>query len=191
MSVYRISYRYANSLFQIAEEKKSLKKLADDAELIFSTLEKSKELKSFLKNPVIKPKEKKNILAKIFKEKVNSDMMDFLDFVIDKNREDILMEIMREFLNLRDNKEGILRAKIISAVELSDSLKKEIESKLEVKEQKKVISQFIIDPNIIGGFVIKFGDTVIDASLTHQLKRLRKKFFDSSNELGDINISNN
>lgn len=185
MSIYRISYRYANSLFQLAEEKNSLKKLADDAELIFSTLEKSKELRAILKNPVIKPKDKKNVLAKIFQDKISKVMIEFLDFVVDKNREDILIDIMREFLNLRDNKEGILRTNIISAVELDDELKKEIETKLEANTKKKVISKYFIDPKIIGGFIIKLGDTVIDASLTHQLERLRKKFSE------DISITNN
>jgi len=185
MSVYRISYRYANSLFKLAEEKNTLAKIAEDVELLFSTISNSKELRTLLKNPVIKSDKKKELLTKIFEGKISDDMMRFIDFVIEKNREDILLDIMQEFLNLRDNKEGILRVQVITAVEIDDNLKKEIEKVLENKERKKIKSTYVINPNILGGYVIRFKDTVIDASLTHQLERLRKKFSE------DISISNN
>ncbi len=185
MSVYRISYRYANSLFKLAEEKNILTSIAQDAELVYSIISSSKELRALLKNPVIKSDKKKELLSKILGGKISDDMMKFIDFVVEKNREDILVDIMQEFLNLRDNKEGILRIQVITAVEINDDLKKEIEKVLENMERKKIQSSYVINPNILGGYVIKFKDTVIDASLTHQLERLRKKFSE------DLSISNN
>jgi len=185
MSVFRISYRYANSLFQLAVELDSLKSFADDAGLIANTIDKSKELKALLKNPIVKTVDKKNIMAKIFDKKIGNHILDFIKFVIDKNREDILYEIMIEFLNLRDIKEGIIRAKVFSTSELTDKIKKEINSKLEAKTNKKVFSQYSIDSSLIGGFVVKVEDTVIDASVARQLELLRKKLKE------DISISNN
>ncbi|MCX7797907.1 MAG: ATP synthase F1 subunit delta [Melioribacter sp.] len=185
MSVYRISYRYANSLYQLALEKGVLDKIAADVELVFLTMEKSRELRALLKNPVLKQDKKKELLQKIFESKVSKDVLDFIDFVIEKKREDILYEIFREFMNIRDEKEGIIRAQIVTASEIDESLKKQFEFVIEKKEQKKVKSQFVINPEIIGGYVIKYNDMVIDASLKHQLERLRKKF------LEDISITNN
>ncbi len=185
MSIYRISYRYANSLFQLAEEKKITKKLAVDAELIASTLSKSKELCALLKNPIIKTEKKKEILSAIFDDKISNEIKVFLNFIIDKNREDLLLEIIKEFLNLVDNKEGVLRAKIISAVELDENLKKKIEYELEKREKREIKSEYIIDPAILGGYIIKFNDTVIDASLIHQLEKLKNKFYE------DVSILNN
>ncbi len=176
MSVYRISYRYANSLLLLSEEKKILKKVYEDAELVFNSLAGSKELRAVLKNPVLKPRVKKDLVKKIFENKVGNDVLTFIDFVIDKNREDILFDIFNEFLNLRDIKEGILRAHVKSAVELSDSLRQKIEQKLTTKTNKKVKADFGIDNNILGGFVVKVQDTVIDSSVKHQLELLRKKF---------------
>jgi len=176
MSVYRISYRYANSLLLLSEEKKILNKVYEDAELIFSTLAHSKELRAVLKNPVLKPKDKKELLKKIFENKISGESNSFMDFVIDKNREDILFDIYKEFLNLRDIKEGIIRAHVKSAVELSDSLKQKIETKLTDRTSKKVKADFSLDKNIIGGFVVKIDDTVIDSSVKHQLELLRKRF---------------
>lgn len=185
MSVYRISYRYANSLFLLAEEKKSLMKLSEDAELIFNTLQGSKELRTILKNPVIKQKEKKNILTALFDTRVSKEIIDFLFFIVDKNREDLLYEIMAEFLNLRDQKEGIIRTEITSAVEFNDDIKKNMIKNLERQTSKTIQSKYKLNPELIGGFVVRIKDTVIDASVKHQLENLRKKFSE------EISIKNN
>jgi F-type H+-transporting ATPase subunit delta len=185
MSVFRISYRYANSFFQLAEEKKLLDKFADDVELVLNTLVHSKELRTVLRNPVIKQNEKKNLLAKIFGSKIQKATSEFLEFIIEKNREDILTEIMSEFLILKDQKEGIVRTKITSSVELTDSIKKEIVTKLEKRINNRVKPEYSVDQNLIGGFIVKIQDTVLDASVKHQLDLLRKKFSE------EITISNN
>lgn len=176
MSVFRISYRYANSFFQLAEEKKSLKKFADDVELVLNTLVHSKELRTVLRNPVIKQIEKKKLITNIFGSRIQKATVEFLEFIIEKNREDILTEIMNEFLNLRDQKEGIIRTRITSSVELTDPVKKEIISKLEERTGNKIKPEYHLDQNIIGGFIVKIRDTVLDASVKHQLELLRKKF---------------
>lgn len=185
MSVYRISYRYANSLFQLALEKNALKKFADDAELIYNTLVGSKELRSILRNPVIKLKVKKELLESLFKDRIGSELGGFINFIVEKNREEILTEIMYEFLNLRDRKEGIIRAKVYSADTLTDELKKELESRLEKQTSKKVFPKYSVDQKLIGGFVVQIHDTVMDASVKHQLELLRKKFSE------DISVSKN
>ncbi|MEW6651883.1 MAG: ATP synthase F1 subunit delta [Bacteroidota bacterium] len=176
MSVYRVSYRYANSLMQLAEEKNIYSKIARDSELVYSALNKSKELRSVLKSPIIKPAEKKKILTAIFEGKVSKEVESFLLFVVDKGREDILFDIFKEFINLRNKKEGILTAQIVSAVQLDDSIKKKITSRLEIETEKIVQSSFFVDEKIVGGFVAELDDKVYDASVRHQLKLLRKKF---------------
>jgi len=176
MSVFRVSYRYANSLMQLAEEKKIYSKIAQDAELVYSSFDSSKELRSVLKSPIIKSADKKKVLKAIFEGKISNETESFLLFVVEKGREDILHEIFKEFINLRNKKEGILRAKIVSAVQLDDSLKKKITSKLEKETEKIVQSSFFVDEKIVGGFVAELEDKVYDASVRHQLKLLRKKF---------------
>jgi F-type H+-transporting ATPase subunit delta len=185
MSVFKISYRYANSFFQLALEKQSLKEYAEEMSLIFNTLENSRELRIVLKTPVIKQKDKKNILKKIFGKEVGKDTLEFIEFIVDKNRIDILFEIAKEFLALRDQHDGIIRTKISSAVELKDLLKKEMVARLEKETSKKVFPEYSVDSKLIGGFIIKVEDKVIDASVKHQLELLRKKF------LEELSFSNN
>jgi F-type H+-transporting ATPase subunit delta len=176
MSVFRVSYRYANSLMLLAEEKNIFQEVAKDADLIFNTINNSKELKVILKSPVIKTELKKKLLNEIFSNKISSETLSFIDFVIQKNREDILLEIFKEFLVLCDKKNKILRAKVKTAVELDESLKSKLTTKLESRTNQKVIANYLLDQKIIGGFVVEIDDQVYDASVKHQLAQLRKKF---------------
>jgi len=185
MSVYRISYRYANSLMQLADEKGIFKKVSEDANLIFNTLNLSKELRVLLKSPVVKTSDKKSLLRKIFEKKVSDETLSFLCFVVEKNREDIIYDIFKEFLVLADKKNGVVRAKVATAVDLNDPLRQEMVNDMEKKISKKVFADYSIDTNLIGGFIVRIEDTVYDASVKHQLSLLRKKFSE------EINISNN
>lgn len=185
MSVYRISYRYANSLMQLAEEKKIFKKVTDDAELIFNTLNSSKELRSVLKSHVVKLNDKKSLLQKIFEKKISNETASFINFVVEKNREDILFDIFKEFIALADKKNGIVKAKVVSASDLNDQLKQKMIDDLSKKTNKKVSANYNVDTDLIGGFIVRIEDTVYDASVKHQLNLLRKKFSE------EIILSNN
>ncbi len=181
MSVYRISYRYASALMILAEEKKKLKEISEDSELIFNTLSASRELRSVLKSPVVKSADKISLLEKIFKNKVGADTLGFMIFVVEKNRENILFDIFKEFTALVDKRNGVVKAKVISAVDLDDTLRKRMVSDLNKKTGKLVSADYKTDPDIIGGFVVRIEDTVYDASVKHQLSLLRAKFSEEIN----------
>ncbi len=185
MSVYRISYRYANSLILLAEEKNIFEKISADADLVFNTLNGSKELRAVLKSPVVKIEIKKSVVEKIFEKKISSETLSFINFVLEKNREDILFDIFKEFLALVDKKNGVVKARVVSAVDLNDVLKQKMVDDLEKKTNKKVSASYSVDANVIGGFIVRIEDTVYDASVKHQLSLLRKRFSE------EINISNN
>lgn len=180
MSVYRVSYRYANSLIQLAQEKNIFEKVSADGDLIYNTLNESKELRAILKSPVIKPVVKKELLEKIFAEKITGETFSFLNFVIEKNREDILPEIFKEFNTLVDKKNGVVKASVTSAVDLTDDMKRNLLGSMENKIRSKVVANYKIDQKIIGGFIAQIEDTVYDASVKHQLELLRKKLLEDS-----------
>ena len=176
MNESKVSIRYANSLLNSAIEKGNLQTVASDMELVFSSLQSSEELSRTLSSPVIKPQLKSSIMEEIFRSKVSKETMDFLKFVIDKNREDLLESIVTKFLELRDQQEGIVNVNVQSAVELSDDQRENLRQNFEKVLSKKIRFSFNIDPNVIGGFVAKIGDRVYDASLKHQLEILKKRF---------------
>lgn len=180
MSVYRVSYRYANSLSQLAQEKNVFEKVSSDGDLIYNTLNDSKELRAVLKSPVIKPTVKKELLEKIFAKSISGETLSFMNFVIEKNREDILFEIFKEFNVLVDKKNGVVKAIVVSAVDLNADMKQNLLKNLEKKTNSKVVANYKVDQKIIGGFIAQIEDTVFDASVKHQLELLRKKLLQDS-----------
>jgi len=176
MNESKVSVRYANSLLSSAIEKGNLDKVAKDMELVYSAIKSSAELSRTLASPIVKAQLKSSILEEIFKKKISKETMDFLKFVVEKNREDLLESIVNKFLELRDQKLGLVNVNVKSAVELGEDQKKKLKEKFEKLLNKKVRFNFTIDPDVVGGFVAKVGDTVYDASLKNQLEILKKRF---------------
>ncbi len=176
MSNINISNRYATALLELAEEKKSLEEIAVDVELVKNTLLGSKQIQLMLLNPVIKSEKKHQILTEIFKGRVSDEILDFILFILKKNREDLLTMMIKRFLELRDERLGIVDAKVLSTIGFSDEQKKKLQQKLEEVIKKKIRITFKEDKNLIGGFIIKVNDTVYDASIKHQLELLKENF---------------
>ena len=176
MNESKVSTRYANSLLSSASDKGTLDTVAKDMELIYSTVKSSGELSRTLSSPIIKPQLKSSILEEIFSKRISGDAMDFLKFIVEKNREDLLESIVSKFLDLRDKKLGIVIVQVRSAVPMTDAQKKKLRESYEKLLNKKVRFDFAIDPAVIGGFIAKVGDTVYDASLKNQLEILKKRF---------------
>ncbi|PID62669.1 MAG: ATP synthase F1 subunit delta [Ignavibacteriae bacterium] len=177
MSEFVISTRYAKALLDNSEKNNSFGKVNEDVRFIFNTLDNSKELRTFLSNPIIKSSVKLNSLKEIFSSHIGKETMDFLRFLIEKERQSALYGICKRFIDLSNGKLNKAEIEITSAIELSEEQKNTMENKLENMINKKLIASYKIDSNIIGGFKAKYNDTVIDASIKYQLKKLKNKLF--------------
>jgi F-type H+-transporting ATPase subunit delta len=177
MANIKIAKRYAKALIEIAEEMNKLDKITKDVQFIDSLIKDSRELQLFLKSPIIKEDKKKEILKEIFSDsRVDPVTLKFILLLVEKNREDLLHDIVRTYRQLYDEKMGIVTAEITTAVEISDSEKKKIEKKiLELTRANKVNPIYKVDPSIIGGVIIRIGDTVYDASIRRKIQLLREQ----------------
>lgn len=175
MSEYKVSKRYAISLLESAGEKKLVDAIYNDMKLIASTLKANKELIRVLSSPIIRPNIKLIILEEIFKSRVNSDTIAFLKFLIEKNRENLLENIAENFLELKDEQDGIVNVEVSAPESFTGDQLEKFKANLEKTLNKKVRLNLKIDSEMIGGFVAKVGDTVFDASLKHQLELLKKQ----------------
>lgn len=171
----KISSRYARSLLDLAEDKNILETIYLDALTVISVLDMSRELRNLLVNPVIKSDVKLNVLNEILSGKISSDMLNFVRFIIEKNREDYLAGIMQKFIGLRNDKLGIVDVVVKTAVVFSDEQTVMLNKKLESILNKKVQMSFVIDKNILGGFIARVEDTLFDASIRNQLLNLKKQ----------------
>ena len=176
MADFRILHRYATSLLETSLEKNNLEVVTSDIQLLVQTLEQSKELKSMLKSPVVRPETKLNILREIFGKKMSKESMDFVEFVISKKRESLLNSIGKRFLELRDEHLGIANVFVTSPTEFSTEQKSVLQGRLEKILDKKVRLNFKTDLSLVGGFIAKVNDTLYDASIRHQLELLKRQF---------------
>jgi F-type H+-transporting ATPase subunit delta len=183
MSEVKVSHRYALSLLEDSLNKKNLERVQTDMQLFSETLDKNSNLVHALDNPVVRPEVKRNIVKDIFEKHFSKETIAFLDFVIDKGRENLLQSISEQFLKLVDDYLGIAKVKVNVAYDFSAEQKKMLTERLSKILNKKVELTFSTDPDIIGGFVAQVGDTLYDASISHQLDLLRKEFVKGSKAL--------
>ena len=175
MSEFNVSTRYARALMDIAEEKNLFESISEDMDLVLNTISEGKELRKILASPIIDSEKKISIIKAIFENKVNSEVLNFLTFILLKNRDVLFYDIIKRFTELRDVKAGIVNVDITSAIDLDDNSKSKIIDKFEKYSGKKIRAKFLVDDSIIGGFLVRIGDTVVDASVVHQLAELKKK----------------
>jgi F-type H+-transporting ATPase subunit delta len=174
MSSFNISTRYANAFMDFAEGKNSLKQASDDMIMLEDTLSKSKELRVVLMSPVINKDKKESIIKEIFSKNVNALTLEFLLFVNSKNRGDFLLDIAKRYNEIQNIKMNRVEAEVVSSIDFSDDQKNVMLKQLKEFSKKEVIPSFKKDDSLIGGFTVKINDTVIDASVKQQLKKLRK-----------------
>lgn len=139
-------------------------------------LDKNPLFKRILENPVVKPALKEEIITQILGKRISEDFFDFILFIIKKSREDILYQILRRFLELRDIHLGIVRVTLTTPFKFTQTQLDTLQKTLEDMLNKKIFFTVKIDSSLIGGFIANFGDTIIDASVKNQLDKLRKQF---------------
>lgn len=180
MSEFSVSSRYAKALLTLSNEKGLFDEIAVDIEFIFNTLGGSKELRSVLKSPIVNEEQKISLLDSIFAKHIRKDSLNFIKFIVKKGRENLLYSISKRYLEMRDDQKGVAGAEVLSSVELTDNQKESIKKKLEEITKKNVRLNFSINKSIIGGFVVRLKDTVIDASISNQLRILRENLLTDS-----------
>jgi F-type H+-transporting ATPase subunit delta len=172
----RVAQRYAQALMDIGTDANMLDRIAKDMLLIEETINGSHELRSVIASHAVRPYQKRKVLEAIFSKHIAKEVSAFIELLVSKGRGEMLIGAAEEFRRLLDLKMNIVVATVTSAVALSENEQSIIHQKLEQITGKKVRTIFSIDPKLRGGFIARIGDTLIDASLKHQLDLLRQQF---------------
>lgn len=177
MAESRAVGRYVKSLLGLAVDQNALEQVHQDMLRFAAISSENRDFALMLKSPVIKHDKKREILSKIFKGRVNSLTMAFLEIITRKNREPLLPSIAREFHNAYNEYKGIGKATVTTAVPLDAALRSDFE-KLVGRYSDKTKVELIerVDKEMIGGFVLQVGDQQVDASIKNKLKALKVKF---------------
>lgn len=170
-----VARRYAEAFFAIAQEKDQIDKLQQELELVVDTIEEVDNFKEYLNHLLVPAKEKKEIIVKIFGEKLSQLTLNFLFVIIEKRREAYIGLIAEEFKNMADESRNIAKAELIAAKEISDDEIKVLADKLSASTGKTVRLRQTVDPALIGGIKIRIGDRVIDGTVAKKLEILRER----------------
>lgn len=164
---------YAQAIMAVAKDGDLTDRFGDDTSFLLSLLNESDELKQFLSSPLVKADAKKSVLGQLAGETVHPLMMNFLNLLVDRSRIGFLGGICEKYQALlRELKQAVL-AEVISAVELTDEQKEAVRQKVtSLTGANSVDLATQIDPNLLGGVVIRVGSQIIDASLRGQLRRI-------------------
>lgn len=169
--------RYAQALFDVAIKKDRVNKYIQDLTSIVEMLEGSSELKKVIRHPEISIKEKKDFFIKLFKGKIDEDLLTFLLILIEKDRILFLKEKLVELKKIDLEERGSIIAQVSTIQPLKEHQRKALIEKLMDKYTKQVELREIIDKDLIGGIVIKVGDDLIDGSVRSTVEDLRQNLF--------------
>ncbi len=170
-----IARRYSQALFEIAGEEKNYETYFDDLEKFSSLLEENENLKEFLFNPIFAREDKKAVVSEIIqKVGVSPISANFLRLLVDKGRISALGEIVDAYQQLMDQALGKARVSVKTAFPLSAELVADVKKTMEGLTKKQVEMVVEEDPSLLGGIVVKIGDTLYDGSIKAQLSKIRE-----------------
>lgn len=164
--------RYSDALLELSQDSDKIRK---ELEEIVDTLSSSQDLKDFMSNPVISIEDKKSVIEKIFAGKIDKTLLNFLKLLVDKDRFNLIDEILESYSKDVDKQKNIQKVSVISAIELDEELKSKLINKLAQRLNKNIELETQLDKDIIAGLVIKTEDNVIDMSLKHKFEEMKKE----------------
>ena len=172
----RVARRYAMAFMTAAEQQKNVDGTAKDLDFIGKTLRESREFQLLVASPIVSPGKKRAVFNEVFGQRVGKETLRFVNLLLSKSRETILPDLIEQFRELHDEKLGIVNVEVRTMVELGYTQEKDLRVQLERITGKKAKLRFVIDKAIRGGLIVRIGDTVFDASVSHQLERMRERF---------------
>ena len=175
MSSIKIATRYAKALLDEALEKNVLEDVHNDVKSVQQSIANSRELELFLKSPIIKADKKSVIIKEIFSGKVSGLMIDFLETLVAKKREGLLGEVTHTFVDAYNRLKGITKVKLTTAIGVSQEIEQQLIGK--IKSQLNLTNidvTKVVDPKIIGGFIVQFNDRIYDNSVAHRINTVER-----------------
>ncbi len=166
--------RYALALTQEAAQTGQADAVDADVVFLGETLETSRALRLLFRSPVVSRAKKANVLEALFASRVSGLTMRFLRLLVSKQRENLIPDIVEAVRNLRDRASGTVEAHVRTAKPLTDAETAALQQSLEARTRAPVRMDVRVQPELIGGLIVRIGDVVHDRSVRHQLETLRE-----------------
>ena len=175
MAQTRAAIRYAKAVLDLANDQKSGEVVNADMKSIASAVAVSTDLKDMLLSPVVPSATKKSALLAVFSD-LNKLSVNLIDTLIQNKRITILGEVAKKYNELFDEGQGRQVAIVTTAVTITDELKAKVLAKVKELTGKEAEIVSVVDESILGGFILRVGDTQYDASISNKLQKLKREF---------------
>jgi F-type H+-transporting ATPase subunit delta len=170
-----IARNYAEALLELAKRAKDLRGWGALIQSIADAMQRDQTLRAFLETPRVGTATKNEVLRKALADRAPSKFVRFVESVVSHRRQMLIPEIAQEYMDLVDVAENRLHANVTVAQETDEKTRKLIADRLSKIFDKTVVPHLTVDDRILGGLVVRVGDTVMDGSVRRKLGVLKHK----------------
>jgi F-type H+-transporting ATPase subunit delta len=174
MSGTRAAIRYAKAILDMANASGVMQEVYNDMVLISSTITENEELNIFIQNPTVSVAVKESALTEVFST-INGLTKGLFHLLFENKRFEILHDIASQYIAQSDVLSGLQVAVVTTAIPLDADLEAKVIDKIKEFSDKKITIENIIDPSIIGGFILRVGDKQYNASVANRLQVLKRE----------------
>ncbi|HEX3020564.1 MAG TPA: ATP synthase F1 subunit delta [Chitinispirillaceae bacterium] len=174
MSSQAISRNYAQAFFSAAHDADKLQHVRKDVDLLIECFKSGSTFFGQLSSPGFSQVDRLNILSKALGNHVSDLTRNFLSLIVQHKRQNLLLQILEEFNVVADKKQNLLKATLTSACQLDSGQKHKLQQSLQQKTGCILDIEFRVDPKLLAGFILVYGETMFDCSTVSTLNRFRE-----------------
>jgi F-type H+-transporting ATPase subunit delta len=171
---------YARSLFEVGREKNKLDVLKEQLGQLADALDQHRELTTFFFSPYFSTKEKQEGLDRVLTD-ADESLVNFASLLIENHRMPVIFRIRQEYDRLWDEENRVLPVEITSAIALDEQTTANLGRTIGERAGRKVQLAAHVDPDILGGIVVRVGNSILDASIRNRLEQLRRHVAQGAN----------
>jgi ATP synthase F1 delta subunit len=165
---------YARALFEVAVDQDKLDEIHEQLGQFADAVDQNRNLAQFFFSPYFSSEEKKDALKRVI-EGADPAFTNFLEALVERHRMPVIFRIRTRFHQLWEDERKLLPVEVTSAVALDDAIVQSIGERVGEQTGRKVELSSRVDPEILGGLVLRVGNFILDASIVHRLEQLRKQ----------------
>jgi F-type H+-transporting ATPase subunit delta len=170
-----VARSYAETLFELAQRHEGLEVFGEGIKLVHDLLDQDPSFRLFLETPRIAASDKKSVIRKAFGGRLPEQLVSFLLVTVDKRRQRLLRDISVQYHALLDDHAGRTHVEVTLARPVDDATKEVLARRLSGLVGKTAIPHVRVRPEILGGVIVRTGDTIYDGSVRRQLDGMRRQ----------------
>ena len=170
-----VARNYAETLFELASRNDALQEYGDAIEVVAKLIDEDAKFRLFMETPRVDDTDKKAVVRKAFAESLPKHVVNFILVTIDKRRQRLLRSISQQYHALLDAHMGREHVQVTVARPMDDTTREVITQKLSAALGKEAIPHVRVDAGIVGGLVLRTGNTIYDGSIRRRLEGMRRR----------------